>query len=309
MINKILNGLKAQNHKYIAKAISIIENKDSQSSELLNDIFPVISNTIKIGITGPPGAGKSSITNHLIKKYRSEGKSVCALLVDPTSPFTQGAVLGDRIRMKEFYNDNSTVIRSIASRGSKEGLCEDIDNIEAILEYTGFDIIIYETVGVGQVELDVVESVDTVIVVLVPESGDDIQIMKAGLIEIADIYIINKCDRKDSDKLYLTLSNMLQLTDKKNWLPKIVKTIAIENIGIEDLYKELSRHTRYLITSNQIKKKNNNRYINNIKSKIVSDFESTFWTKERIDYLDSEINKELKNRKSIGYIFKKLKSL
>ena len=183
----------------------MVEDAESLGYDLLIhiDIPPVRS--IKIGITGPPGAGKSSITNQLIKKYRSEDRSVCALLVDPTSPFSDGAVLGDRIRMRDFHEDSNVFIRSIASRGSKGGLSKDIDYISDIIEYSNFDIIIYETVGVGQVELDVVESVDTTVVVLVPESGDDIQMMKAGLIEIADVYVINKYDRKDSDKLFLRL--------------------------------------------------------------------------------------------------------
>ena len=168
----------------------MIENSNSESEILLKEVNKKNKHSMRIGITGPPGAGKSTITNQLIQNLREENKSVCALLVDPTSPFTKGAILGDRIRITNKHNDKNLFIRSIASRGFKGGLADNIDSIAEILEYAGFDIIIFETVGVGQIELDVVELVDTVGVVLVPESGDDIQIMKAGLIEIADIYII-----------------------------------------------------------------------------------------------------------------------
>jgi len=265
--------------------------------------------SIKIGITGPPGAGKSSITNQLIKKYRSENKSVCALLVDPTSPFSDGAVLGDRIRMRDFHDDNKVFIRSIASRGSKGGLSKNIDDISDVIEYSNFDIIIYETVGVGQIELDVVESVDTTIVVFVPESGDDIQMMKAGLIEIADIYVINKYDRKDSDKLFLRLSNMLQLTDKDKWIPSIVKTVAINDIGIDDLKDALSIHNNYLVESNIGSTKYNERLIKKIKYKLINDFEDSFWNQERYEVLNEEIKKNKKNRSSINSIIEKIKSI
>ncbi len=309
MINDILKGLKNQEHKYIAQAISIVENNSSLNKNLLLNLKTSSMESIKIGITGPPGAGKSSITNQLIKKYRFEDKSVCALLVDPSSPFTKGAVLGDRIRMRDFYNDSKVFIRSIASRGSKGGLAENIDYISDIVEFSGFDVIIYETVGVGQVELDVVDSVDTTIVVLVPESGDDIQVMKAGLIEIADIYVINKYDRKDSDKLFLTLTNMLQLADKDKWIPKIVKTVAINDIGIDSLKDELAIHRKHLIKSNKGLDKYNDRFIKKIKHRLISDFENSFWNKKRYEFLNSEIEKDINDRLDIDSIINKIKSI
>ena len=148
----------------------------------------------------------------------------------------------------------------------------------------------FETVGVGQVELDVIESVDSVIVVLVPESGDDIQIMKAGLIEIADLYVINKSDREDADKLFIILSNMLQLVNNKNWIPEIIKTVAIENIGISDLCLGLDKHKDYLYDSNQLNNKSRLRYVRKIKNKLINDFEHSFWTTERINFLDKKIS-------------------
>lgn len=308
MINRIINGLKSKDSKYIAKAISIIEDGELESEQLLDIINKENLHSSRIGITGPPGSGKSTITNQLIHKIRSESKSVCALLVDPTSPFSKGALLGDRIRIQNNYNDKNIYIRSIASRGFKGGLVENIDSIAQVLEFAGFDIIIFETVGVGQIELDVIDSVDTVVVVLVPESGDDIQMMKAGLIEIADLYAINKSDRKDSDKLYLILKNMLDLTHS-SWTPEIIKTVAINGDGISDLFDKISLHSKYLLKSKIIYNKYNERYIHKVKSKVIQDFENDFWNKARLDMLDMEIKKDENKRISPKKILSKLKSL
>ena len=308
-LDTILNGLKCREHKYIAQAISIIDNNDLLKRKILDAISSNNKKSIRIGITGPPGAGKSSITNQLIKKFRSDGKSVCALLVDPTSPFSSGAVLGDRIRIKDCYDDSNIFIRSLASRGSNGGLANSIDSISDIIEYAGFDIILFETVGVGQVELDVIESVDSVIVVLVPESGDDIQIMKAGLIEIADLYVINKSDRKDADKLFIVLNNMLQLLDANNWKPEIIKTVAIDNIGIDDLVIALSKHNDYLVNSNELVIKNRDRYVKKIKSNLIDEFERSFWTAERINFLDNKISKNKLNELDLNNMIKDLKKI
>ena len=211
MIDSILKGLKNQEHKYIAQAISLVENQEPLADNLLSQLEISPMKSIKIGITGPPGAGKSSITNQLIKKYRSENKSVCALLVDPSSPFNGGAILGDRIRMRDIDMSDNVFIRSLATRGSYGGLSKSISDLELLYEAFGFDLIIYETVGVGQIELDVINYCDTVILLITPESGDDIQIMKAGLIECADIIGINKSDRLGADKLNTFLEQYLRL--------------------------------------------------------------------------------------------------
>lgn len=307
MIQKILSGIKSKKIKYIAQAISLIENNTTEGYSLINEIENLsLNQSYKVGITGPPGAGKSSITNQLIKKFKGENKKVGVLLVDPTSPYSNGSILGDRIRMNNY--DSKIFIRSLATRGSKGGLSENIDDISKVLDYAGYDIIIFETVGVGQVELDVVEVVDTVIVTLVPESGDDIQMMKAGLIEIADIYVINKSDRKDSEKLNLYLDNMLALIDKNKWKPDIVKTIAITGEGLDELIKKLYKHKNYLKNTNILNEKNDRKYIQNIKKKIISKLENKFWNKNRMQLLHAELAKPLKDRESILDLIKKIES-
>ena len=309
MHEKFLENLKSKKHNFIAKAISAIENDTELKTFLLSKIQFKKSTSIRIGITGPPGAGKSSITNKLIKKYRSENKTVCALLVDPTSPFSNGSVLGDRIRINQFYDDKDVFIRSLASRGSKGGLSYEIDTIADLIDFIGFDIIIIETVGVGQIELDVIESVDSVVVVLVPESGDDIQIMKAGLIEIADLYVINKSEREDADKLFIILTNMLQLVKNKKWIPEIIKTVAIDNIGIDELYKNLEKHKKFLLDSDGFDFKNNKRFIKKIKNEIVKNFEDSFWTSNRLNFMEDFFRKKKIQKISLSSIIKKLKEI
>ena len=299
MIDNLIDGLKKKNIISISKLISFIENNSAESSIINNAIFPLINNSYRIGITGPPGAGKSTITNLLIKHFRKLKKSVAVLLVDPSSPFTGGALLGDRIRMNMHYEDSSVFIRSIATRGSKGGLSISSNEIADILDAAGFDIIIFETVGVGQIEVDVVEQVDTVVLTLVPESGDDIQMMKAGIIEIADIFLINKSDRKDSDKLYTALENMLSISKVESlWKPKIIKTIATKDEGIDILVKELLNHNNLISDSKNKFDKLNKRYINKIDSLLVEQIKNKFWTEENIQNLNNELKKNPNKRLS-----------
>ena len=290
-----MSGIDTQNIRLISKAISNIENDSALKEHLLLNLKKKYK-SYRIGITGPPGSGKSTIVNHLIKWFREDNKKVAVLLVDPSSPFTKGSVLGDRIRVNQFHQDSNVYIRSIPSKDSTGGLSKNISQISDILESAKFDVILYETVGVGQVEIDVVKEVDTVLLTLVPESGDDIQMMKAGILEIADIYIINKYDRKDSDRLYFSLQNMLEINlDQMEWKPNIVKTIASKNKGIQELYKIVCKHYKYLGKTKSINKYNL-RYSNTVDSLLAEKFKVKFWNDKNKKKLLNELNKDFKSQ-------------
>ncbi|HHE37004.1 MAG TPA: methylmalonyl Co-A mutase-associated GTPase MeaB, partial [Candidatus Cloacimonetes bacterium] len=212
----------------IARTITQIEN--NSNPELLENIFPHTGKAFHIGITGPPGAGKSSLVNALVSKLLDDNKKVGIIAVDPTSPFSGGALLGDRIRMNDLALHENVFIRSMATRGSLGGLASKTKDVALIMDAAGMDYVVIETVGVGQIELDIAQVCDTTIVVLVPESGDSIQAMKAGLLEVADILVVNKGDRTGSDRLILELKFAFELRDQNlDWEVPILKTVAIED--------------------------------------------------------------------------------
>ena len=293
MIKKLIDGLISKDIKSISKTISYIENNHPDKNKILDQIFHLSNKSLKIGITGPPGAGKSTITNLLIKYFRKKNKKVGVLLIDPSSPFTGGAVLGDRVRMNMHFNDDNVFIRSLATRGSKGGLSTNADEIADVLDASGFDIIIFETVGVGQVEIDVVEHVDSVVLILVPESGDDIQMLKAGVIEIADIFVINKSDRKDSDKLFSSLENMLNRSSDANyWNQPIIKTVATKDEGVKDLVEKIKNHYNFRLKSKNSIKNMDKKYLNKINNIITQNSRDDFWSDERLKKYKEEINKK-----------------
>lgn len=250
--NNLIDKLSKQDRRSIARAITIVESNDYNTNEYLKEIYKNTGRAYRIGITGPPGAGKSTITNQLTKLYRKQNLKVAIIAVDPTSPFTGGALLGDRVRMNDIGMDNGVFIRSMATRGSLGGLSKKAIDAADIFDAAGFDLIIFETVGVGQSELDIAQAADTTIVVLVPESGDSVQAMKAGLMEIADFFVLNKSDRPGSQQSYTALQTILMIKDhdKNSWLPNIIKTIAFENKGIEEIANEIERHKIFMIEKN-----------------------------------------------------------
>lgn len=310
MFEKLLSEVKKNNYKSISKAISHVENNNFDLINKISSCFPFDKKPHRVGITGPPGAGKSSITNLLIKKYRENNLKVAVLLVDPSSPFTKGAVLGDRIRMLNYYDDNNVFIRSFGSRGSKGGLSNNINEIADIFSLASYDIIIFETVGVGQIEIDVVEQVDSVILTLVPESGDDIQILKAGILEIADIFVVNKSDRSDSDKLIVSLKKILSnadTLDQDYWKNPILKTIAIKDEGIDELINELNNHFNFLNSKDSFKNyKIDKRYSSQVEKILTNKLLNLFWKKNKISSLNKELEKKSKDRISPYALVQKL---
>jgi len=304
IISEILNG----NNRIIAHAISLIENNDNHAKSLLSSIYPSTGKAHRIGITGPPGAGKSSITNALIEILTNEDKSIAVIGVDPSSPFSHGAFLGDRVRMMKHHDKKNVFIRSMASRGSSGGLARKSHEVADIFDAAGFDFIIFETVGVGQIELDVMNVTDTVVVVLVPESGDDIQMMKAGLMEIADIFIINKADRMGVNSLYSSLQQTISLINKENnnWKIPIQKTTATKMQGIYELRKLIDNHHTFLNENNEIKIKSNQRYSLAVKKLISELSNKIFWKQKNNNKLKTELLKTVKNRMSPYELAEKL---
>lgn len=287
LVQKIING----NFRAISKAISIVENESEFSEELLKEIYEYTGKAYKIGITGPPGAGKSSIVFQLTKLLRNEGAKVGIIAVDPTSPFTGGSLLGDRVRMNELSLDEGVFIRSMASRGSLGGLSKKAIEAGDILDAGGFDYVIFETVGVGQSELDVVKVADTIVVVLVPESGDSIQAMKAGLMEIADIFVLNKSDREGADIAVNAIKSVLSFRIKKDeWEVEIVKTIGNTGAGVDELLNLIKKHREFLHKSGEFEKRRKEKLKLKIKEIVEERLREDFWTTDRLKRLEEKVN-------------------
>jgi len=240
------------NVRLLGRLISGIENNPQFAEELLAEVYRENDGALVLGITGPPGVGKSSHTDGLVGKYREEGKKVAVIAVDPSSPFSGGAILGDRIRMSSHATDSGVFIRSMGSRGFLGGLAPATVDVMNLLTSIGFDVVIIETVGVGQGEIDIMHLVDTVLLVLVPGMGDDIQALKAGIMEIADVFIINKADKPGVEKLLAEINMLLMLNQgKTEWVAPVVEMVATEHRGFECLLEEIGRHREYVAANHE----------------------------------------------------------
>jgi LAO/AO transport system kinase len=247
LISRLRNG----DHRALARAITTVENHSPGWSELLKALFPLTGRGLLLGITGAPGAGKSTLVDQLARHYRQEGHKVGIIAVDPTSPYSGGAILGDRIRMQEHFCDPGIYIRSMATRGSLGGLARATADVATVLDASGHDLIMIETVGVGQDEIDVVRLADVTIVILVPGMGDDVQTIKAGIMEIADIFVVNKSDWEGAERVEREIRALQSLAARSDrWTPPIVKTVASEGKGLPDLAAAIADYEAYLKREN-----------------------------------------------------------
>ena len=291
MTSPIVEQVLQDNRRAIARLITYVENRHPKIQAALNELYAHTGRARLIGVTGAPGTGKSSLVNKLVKTYRAaQNKKVAVIAVDPTSPFTGGAILGDRVRMRELAGDPHVFIRSMASRGSLGGLATAVDDVIKVLDAAGFDLIFIETVGAGQSEVEIAKTAHTIIVVEAPGLGDDVQAIKAGMLEIADIFVVNKADRPGVERTVAGLKTMLELghassktelhhgqlltldgtfqisTEDENhsWQIPVLKTMALKEEGIEAVIVAIDHHHHYLLESGDLQHRNRNRLVDEL---------------------------------------------
>src|SRR5256885_283404 len=283
-----IEQLRAGDARALARAISVVENHSQGWSELLKAAFPYSGRARIHGLTGPPGAGKSTLVDQLARHYRKEGLSIGIIAVDPTSPYTGGAILGDRIRMQEHSSDAGIYIRSMATRGSLGGLARTTADVSTILGASGRDLIMIETVGVGQDEVDIVRLADVTVVILVPGMGDDVQTIKAGIMEIADIFVINKSDHEGAERVEREIRALQSLaTRSDNWTPPVVKTVATEGAGIQELADAIRQYETYMQKEGLLLR----RRSRNWETRLLEMLRDTFLEKARAAVSDGDLSR------------------
>lgn len=273
-LESIVQSALSGDKKAVARLITLVENDEEKAREIIRQIYPHTGKAYVVGITGLPGSGKSTLLDKLIKLARDEGHRVGVIAIDPTSPFTGGALLGDRLRMQRHSTDPGVFIRSMATRGSLGGLAKATNDAVKVLDASGYDLIFVETVGVGQIEVDIVKTADTVVLVTIPGLGDEVQAIKAGLMEVADIFAINKADREGVEMVHLELKMALEFEREKwkqlGWEPPIVETTAFTFKGVKSLWEAIKRHREYMESSGKLKERRAFRAREEVKTIIAS---------------------------------------
>ena len=293
LVSKVLKG----DPRSIARLISLAENNDPVATGAMKDIHPHTGTAHVIGITGVMGSGKSTLICELTRLFRKQDKNVGIIAIDPTSPFSGGALLGDRIRMMELAMDAGVFIRSMGTRGMLGGLTSAVYDVVEILDASGKDVVIVETVGVGQAEVDVIKIADTTLVVVVPGLGDSIQILKAGVMEIADIYVVNKADRPGVEQTVAEVESLVDIgcSEKERKIP-VLSTIAKQSKGIEELLKEIDKHKKYLKQTKEFEKQRHLRYetelVEIIRKRLINFIFDEITFKEKIESLLDQISKK-----------------
>ncbi len=301
-IQEFSKEIKKGNKRFIAKAITLIENEDKQATELINSLYEFCGNAKTIGITGPPGAGKSTLVGELVKHIRSLDKTCGLILVDPSSPFTGGAILGDRIRMPELTNDSGVFIRSMGTRGSLGGLAKATRDSVKILDASGYDYVIIETVGIGQAETDIVQTADAVVVVSVPGLGDHIQTLKAGIMEIADLFVVNKADKDGAPKTARELRLMIEMSNYAvEERPPVLLTDALSGTGIPELFTKIEAFIENNLKSGKFESRRKEQLLFEIQDILDYNVKKYIKTKIDKDFYKSKVE-EIFNRETTPYV-------
>ncbi len=297
LIKELLNG----NRRAAARLITLIENDDCQKTELLRQIYPHTGKAYIIGVTGAPGSGKSSLVDRLLQQIRAEGLSAGIIAVDPTSPFSGGAILGDRIRMQDHALDQDVFIRSMGTRGSLGGLSRATREAIQVLDAFGKDLILVETVGVGQSEVDIVKTADTTVVVLTPAGGDSVQTLKAGIMEIADLFVVNKADLPGMERTVTEINMMLDMKKTGSWRPPVLPTVSISGDGIKSLWSALKEHRSYQFESGHLVEVRRERVRRELTEQVEYLVKQQIWdqVKEKISLED--LVEEIVSRKKDPY--------
>ena len=267
-VQAVVNGVLQGERRSIARAISMVEDGSDGLPELIGGLYPKTGNAYTVGLTGSPGVGKSSLGAGLVKAARARDRTVAVLAIDPTSPFTGGALLGDRLRMQTHATDPGVFIRSMATRGHLGGLALAAPEAVMVLDASGVDLVIIETVGVGQAEVEVATAAETTLVVVAPGWGDAIQASKAGILEVADVFVVNKADRDGAGEAVRDLEAMLHLGPKLEWKPPVVKTTATTDTGVDDLWDAIESHRKHLESTGEFERKRRQRILREVEAMV-----------------------------------------